>query len=323
MEATIAEKKAKKKITPKKIGIILLIILLVSIFLFVIALAAIPPLIMHDQIYRHCNVEVESPEDYGITASPLTLKTEDGLSLAAWEVSADTPKGVVIIISGIHNPSVTAFFGYAGMLRDNGYSSVLVELRSHGSSEGDKIGLGMTEYLDVKAGVQYIQTKQSYKDLPVIVWGTSMGGATAINAIGEIPGLDGAISCSAYSDWVNVFYDNMSLSGVPSWMAAMDKPFVWCYLGIEYGFDKIKVNPMQEITKLNGRPLLLLHSTEDSQVPYASFERLMTKAPASVETFIREGDEHFICYEEYHKNPEQDKEFSGAVLGFLNKHFGG
>lgn len=322
MEATVTEKKAQKRMTSKKIGLVLLIILLASIFLYMIALAIIPPLIMHDQIHRHCDVEVESPEDYGVTASPLTLKTEDGLSLAAWEVAADTPKGVVIIISGIHNPTATAFFGYARMLRDNGYSSVLVELRSHGGSEGDKIFLGMMEYLDVKAGVQYIKAKQAYKDLPVIVWGTSMGGATAINAIGEIPELDGVISCSAYSDWVNVFYDNMSLSGAPAWMAAMDKPFVWCYLGFEYGFDKIKINPMEEITKLNGRPALLMHSTKDSQVPYASFERLITKVPASVETFIREGDEHFICYEKHFKNPEQDKEFSSAVLGFLKKHFG-
>lgn len=319
METAVAQKPIKKRASLKKV---ILIILAALLMLTLLAFSLIPPLIMHDMIKLHADVEVYSAQEYGVTATPLSLETEDGFSLAAWEVAAEAPKGVVVLVSGIHNPSVTAFFSYAKMLRDNGYASVLVEMRAHGDSEGDKICLGMYEYLDVKAGVAYIKEQPAYKGLPVIAWGTSMGGATVINAIGEIPEIDGVISCSAYSSWPDEFCDMMAGMGAPAFLAAIQEPFVWGYSGIEYGFDKLKINPLDEIQKLNGRPALLMHSTGDSQVPYANFERLMAKAPDTVETFVREGDEHFICYDQYSNNPSDDTEFSGAVLGFLKKHFG-
>lgn len=61
-----------------------------------------------------------SPNDYDIAAEQISLKTENGLSLAGWCTKANNTKGTIIILSGIENPSVTAFFGYAKMLADNG-----------------------------------------------------------------------------------------------------------------------------------------------------------------------------------------------------------
>ena len=70
-----------------------------------------------------------------------------------------------------------------------------------------------------------------------------MGGATAINSIGEIEEIDGLISLSAYSSWADVFCDNMVELGIPRLIANLEKPFVWLYLGFDYGFDKIGINP--------------------------------------------------------------------------------
>lgn len=312
--------RTKKKLSKKKISFF---ILSVIVLLLLTMFSAIPPLIMKDMIKGHVDFEIYAPEEYGVKADSLTLETEDHYSIAAWKVEQEQaqPKGIVILLSGIHNPSVTAFFGYSKMLKENGFDSLLIEFRSHGVSEGDKIHLGMVEYLDVKAGVQYIKSQARYKDTPIIVWGTSMGGTTAINSIGEIPEIDGLISCSAFSSGSDVFIDNMVNMGVPTWFAKVERPFVWAYLGFEYGFDKLKINPQNEIQKLNGRPALLIHSKGDSQVPYASFERIKDKAPDTVETFVREGDNHFICYEEYFDNPIEDTDFSTVILEFLQKHF--
>ena len=309
----------KKKTSKKKIiGILILIILLVTIGIF----SAIPPMIMSDMINSHIDVEVISASEYGIEAELLKLMTEDKLTIAAWEVKTENPRAVVILLSGIQNPSVTAFWGYSKMLKDNGYASLLIEMRAHGDSDGNRVSLGMDEYLDVKSGVEYIKNSPDYKDVPIVVWGTSMGGATAINSIGEISEIDGLISCSAYSSWTDVFCDNMVNMGMPKILAEIQKPFVKIYLGYIYGFNKLNINPLNEIQKLNGRPALIAHSKGDSQVPYASFERIIKKAKEqNVQVFEREGDEHFICYEEYFDNPIKDKEFSSAILNFLNENF--
>jgi pimeloyl-ACP methyl ester carboxylesterase len=308
----------KRKAPVKKIIIISAIVLAV---LIIAGLVAIPPIVMNDMTHLHVDCETQSPSKYGVEAAEVGLATEDGFRLASWEVEAEDPRGIVIFLSGIHNPSVTSFFGHAKMLADNGYSSLLIEMRSHGKSEGDQIFVGTREYLDTKAGVQYIKSKKGYENVPVIVFGVSMGGATAINSIGEIPEIDGLISISAFSSWPDAFCDNMELMGVPSFIAAMEKPFVKIYMGFEYGFGSLRISPVNEIKKLNGRPTLLMHSTDDTQMPYKSFVRLNKAAPGQFDTFIRKGDYHFICREECFEEPWTDEEYSNAILSFLKKNF--
>ena len=65
-----------------------------------------------------------------------------------------------------------------------------------------------------------------------------------------------------------------------------------------------------------------MHSTEDSQVPFQSFDRIIKSAPEHVESWTREGDNHFILIDEYSfANPQVDKEYSEKILNFLNKNF--
>lgn len=300
---------------------ILVGIIMIFLCVFLVFLAIIPFQIMGDIDNYRIDVEVVSPNNFGLIPKDVILRTQDELNIAAWEVEITNPKAIVILLSGTENPSVTAFWGYAKMLSDNGYASLLIEMRGHGYSEGS-ISLGYKEYLDVKAGVEYIKNNEKYKNLPIIVWGTSMGGTVAINSIGEIQEIDGLISVSAFSSWPDVFYDNMKAMGIPTFFASLEKPFVTIYLGFKLGFNNLKINPKKEIKKSNGRPALLMHSTEDSQVPYANFERIAkvvnNDIGKNIKVFIREGDEHFICYDQYSSNPTEDVEFSTVVLNFLN-----
>lgn len=298
------------------------ILICLIIFFIISAFAMIPVQIIGRMTNIHSYVNVYDSDMFGVKSNKIKLKTEDGLNLAAWQVEAQNPKGIVIFVSGIHNPSVTYFFPHAQLMKENEYSSLLIELRAHGDSEGNKIGLGMYEYLDVKAGVDFLKSNEKYKDLPIIIFGVSMGGATAINSIGQIEDIDGLISLSAYSTWADVFCDNMVELGVPRFIAEIEKPFVWLYLGFDYGFDKIMINPLNEIKKLNGRPALLMHSREDSQVPYESYERLIKSAEQEVSSYIREGNYHFITYDGYSNKPWADTEYSKAILKFLEENFG-
>ena len=237
------------------------------------------------------------------------------------------PRATVIIVSGIENPSVTAFFGYSRMLAANGYASLLVEMRAHNGSEGDGVWLGMKEWLDVKACVGYICADAQLGALPIVAMGTSMGGAVVGVAAGELPRIDGVVSVSAYSSWADVFADMMVQKGVPRFFAALEKPFVNLYCGFRFGFGCLKYTASNGVLKLGGRPLLLMHSKGDTQVPYASFGRLLAKARAAgaaVDTFVRDGDHHFVCYAECFTQPERDEGFSDVLLGFLGKvsHFG-
>lgn len=310
----VSERVVKRRRWPK----VLAILLGALVVLCAAALACLPFVEMNGMVNLHANFgKVYAASDYAIQADKLTLTTEDGLKLAAYQVDAEKPRAAVIFVSGILKPSVTAFFGHAAMLRKEGFSSVLVEMRAHGESEGDRICLGTKEYLDVQAAVRYIKARDP--ELPIVAFGLSMGAGTAVNAIGETPDIDALVSLSAFSTWPDLFADNMEMMGFPRFVCEAEKPFVWLYMGVKYGFDRLRVNPLAEIQKLNGRPALLMQSRGDTQVPYVNFERLTHAAP-QVETYVVDGDHHFICDDNF-LHPEEDTNYTKALLGFLNEHF--
>jgi uncharacterized protein len=283
-------------------------------------LAAIPALVMNDMVNMQVRfAQTWSGAEQGLTPERLVLTTQDGLDLVAYEVYVENPKAVVIFLSGIHNPSVTAFFGHARMLLDEGYASILLEMRAHGESEGEVIGLGFKEHRDTRAVVDYIRANPRYAERPIVVYGLSMGGAVAINSIGQISEIEALISMSAYSAWDDVFLDIMGAQGL---VAAMQRPFVRLYTALKYGWDNRGINPKDEIQKLGDRPALLIHSRGDTQVPYANFERLVAHAPVHVETWVREGDLHFIVQGGLFLTPYEDTEYAERILGFLDRHFG-
>jgi alpha-beta hydrolase superfamily lysophospholipase len=297
------------------------IIALVILVLFVVVLAAAPFFMMPMFLGQRYEQEQHVSADFGIESERITLTTDDGLGIAAWRTRAERCNGSVIILSGIQNPSVTAFFGYGKMLADNGWDALLIEMRARSESEGKEIGLGLTEWLDVKAGVDFLLRDTAVKDLPIVAMGTSMGGGTVITAAGELEEIDAVISLSAFSSITDLIVDFMVQAGVPRFLAKADIPFMSGFLGFHYGFDKLKYSPLNGIAKLGTRPILMMHSTEDNQVPFSEFEKLRgvaEKSGVKLTTFIREGNEHFICYDDFFKNPAKDIEFGKAILNFLD-----
>lgn len=304
-------KTKKRKII---IGIITGVILLI-----VGALVAVPVIVMNSLANGHIDFkEVWTAEDFGIEAKHFFVTTDDNLKISAWEVSADNPRAIIICISGMHNPSATVYFGHARFFKDNNYATVLFDMRAHGESEGDMICLGYKEYLDTKAIVEHIKADSVYKNTPVVVLGVSMGGTTAINSIGEIPEIDGLISLSAYSSWEDVFYEFIA-SQAPVFLAKMVKPFVPLVAFAKYRVNIWSIKPVKEIQKIGNRPALIMHSKEDSEVPYSNFERIIHNTPSHVKTFVREGDIHFIT--ESFTEPEKDTEYSNKILDFLDSNF--
>ncbi len=304
----------------RRVGRIAAIVVLALALVAAITFAAIPPLVTGPMIRGPIAFATTyAAEDVDLAPERVTLVTNDGLELAAHWVHVREPAAVVIFVSGTHGPSVTAFFGHAAMLAEEGYASLLVELRARGESQGERIGLAYEEVQDLRAGVAHVQTRLEYVGVPIVAYGLSLGGATAINAAGVTPAIDGVVSLSAFSSWSEVFVDSM---GLPEPFATVQRAFVELYLGFTYGFDRRDLVPRRQIERLGSRPALLIHSRSDSQVPFASFERLVERAPAHVETWVRDGDAHLVVTDGSFLRPWEDGEYADVVLGFLGRHFG-
>jgi alpha-beta hydrolase superfamily lysophospholipase len=288
-----------------------------SIFLCVGVFITTPIVIMNVMLGIHINYSTREAKDFGLEPEHVFVKTDDGLNISTYEIAVDSPKAVIICLSGIHFPSATIYFGHAQLFKEHNFATIILDMRSHGKSDGNKICVGYKEWLDVKAVVKFIKEKPLYNDVPVFVFGLSMGGATAINAIGEITDIDGLISLSAFSSWEEVFYQKMEAS-LPTVIAKIEKPFISLATYLKFGEDSRTMKPKKSIEKLGDRPALLMHSKEDSQVHYKNFDMLLKHAPLHVETFIREGDNHFIT--KNFANPKEDEEYMERIIQFIKEN---
>ena len=309
----------------------MIIFIVIVAALALVSLVAAPLIASSMLLGQHFDQPQRDPLAFGIPADQvqrITLTTEDGLKLAAWRVFADadgdSPRGTVVILSGIQQPSVTAFFGYADLFAQAGWDSLLIEMRARSLSEGTTIGLGYSEVLDIKAGVDLLNNDPMSRasDRPIVALGTSMGGSTVLMAAASDTRIDAVIAVSAFSTFADAYVDNAANMGMPRFLGNASKPVMNFLIERRFGAEATAVKPICAIAQLGDRPVLLMQSTEDREVPASHFKRLKDAAQAagvSVQTFLREGNHHFVIYSNLLSTPAADPEFSEALLAFVEK----
>lgn len=287
------------------------------VIFILVAIAFITPAIkMHSMLDCRSESDEYDTKEFGIDSKTLSLMSVDGYALTAYEVAVDNPRGVVICLGGIHSPTVTNWYGHSSLFAEVGFASILLDLRAHGKSEGDKICAATEEWKDVDAVVDYIRSQEFYNGVPIIVMGLSMGAATAVVSIGRNSNIDGLISLSSYSSWQYNFNRNVE-QRLPKFIARLLAPFVNMTSYLRFGHYS-DISPVNEIKKLGSRPALLVHATGDKIVPYASFLQLSQAAPTA-QTWVINSDNHCIIDDFVH--PKTDPLYCDKVINFLTTNF--
>lgn len=259
---------------------------------------------------------------YGLEETVHTLKTEDGEELWCAEVSAEQPQGVVIYLSGITQPSVTYFYSHAAWLREEGFAAFLLEVRAHGRSSGNKIGLGYTEVEDVRAAVKHIKGSEVYRDVPVFIWGVSMGGAIALNAFGQLEEIDGCIAMSPYASFQWEADLLMQQYWIPPPIRAIENALLEKLLVRLYGNEAVsELAPEIQIQNAAGRPVFLLACAEDTTVPVENTYVLQECCPTA-EVWVRDAKEHFVIEDCNFAAVREDVEYCQRTLAWLNDAVG-
>lgn len=243
---------------------------------------------------------------------PLTLKNQYGNEVQALELCPPMPIGVIICISGVDAPSVTAYYGHAMEFYKMGYVTILMDVRSHIKINDKRY----EEVKDVQAVSDYIKSKLEYINLPVIAMGVAMGGTVAMRSMIESYDINAVMLLSAYSSFEDYFalnrheaepiYDMPNVS--PGDIAMMSEA------------DSITMSKICNVSGINRRPVLLMQSKGDKFVPYAYFQQFVRKArrfTTELDTYVLEGNEHYICRD--FLNPAADKEYFKAVKNFLKR----
>ena len=128
------------------------------------------------------------PADLGRSYEEVTLRTSDGLELAAWYVPSRNGAAV------ISYPTRQGKLAQARMLVRHGYGVLLLDARGYDGSEGDPNLFGWDDAEDIDAAVAWLQSRPDVNDGRIGGIGFSVGGEAMIDAAASNTGLRAVVS---------------------------------------------------------------------------------------------------------------------------------
>jgi len=284
------------------------IILTISILLLVVILGvgglvgnyfynlALNPFTSKDMIFGDddddTSLEVEADVNWLIKDSNYIdtyITSSDNLKLHAYEVKNENKTDKWAIVVHGYTSEGKLLSSKAKHLYNMGYNVLVPDLRSHGSSEGDYIGMGWHDRLDIIDWINYIVKNNPNSE--IALHGTSMGSATVLMVSGEkLPSNVKAIvaDCGYTSVYDEFSYQLKQLFNLPAFPIMNFSDFV---THIRAGYCLNDASAINQVKK-STTPILYIHGDKDDFVPYYMMDELYNATNSEKEKLTIEGGEH-------------------------------
>lgn len=242
------------------------------------------------------------------------IMTSDGFALNGHTYIHEDSDQWVFIVHGYKSNEKSSIV-MAPYFYDEGYNVLTYDLRAHGASEGDFIGMGYLDGEDLLVWTDYIL--ENYGDVDIVYHGTSMGAATVMNTVGNetLPEeVKGFVIDAGYSSIWNIYESELSHRfGLPPF-PVLDMADIMARIRAGYSFknDGIAIESIAE----SEIPMLLIHGENDDFVPVdMAYDIYDAKVSGEKQLEIFEGAGHseskYIDEERYYD----------TVFGFLDEVF--
>ena len=280
---------------------------------------AINPYSSKDAIFGEPNEEIEKlkvkeDEKWLLESSNYKdtyIDSFDNLKLHAYQVKNEKAKDKWAIVVHGYTSEGKALSAKAKKFYEMGYNVLVPDLRSHGKSKGDYIGMGWHDRLDIVSWINYITSNNANSE--IVLHGTSMGAATVLMTSGEdLPSNVKAIvaDCGYTSAWSVFVHQLNALFGL--------KPFPFMQLSnivvkMKAGYSLEDASAIEQV-KNSKTPILFIHGDKDDFVPYSMMDELYNATSSDKEKLTIEGAGHDHSYL---VNP---KLYWTSINTFLNKY---
>lgn len=213
----------------------------------------------------------------------LTTLSHDGLKLYATLIEHEKPKATLLMFHGYRSSGINDFSCATKFYYSLGFNLLIVDQRAHGRSEGKYIGFGATERFDCQAWARLIYERYG-KELPMLITGISMGGATVLMASAlELPeNVVAIISDSAFTSPADILSHVIRKSYHINPSIIMPFMNMWSRILAKYSFYDVSAEDTVKEAKV---PILFIHGLSDDFVPYEMSKRsyeACTREKASV-----------------------------------------
>jgi len=200
------------------------------------------------------------------------IRTEDGIKLHAWFAAVDTPLATLVISHG-NAGNISHRSELMRRLLRTGFNVLMYDYRGYGKSEGSPDEQGV--YKDGRAAFDYALTLRGVDPKRIVLWGTSLGGAVAIEVATQRPAAALILEStfSSAKDLARAIY-----------------PFLPIRFFLRSQFNSI--DKIQNITI----PVLSMHGNRDKVIPFGLGRKLFNAAKDPKEFYEIKGADHNDTY---------------------------
>lgn len=268
-------------------------------------------------ISAHIGDQLTSPERETLTFTPktlgvkyenITIESEDQQDLYGWWIPHPTPRATIVFAHGYGKNREQSDLPLKELIpefHEQGYQFLTFDFRGSGISEGDRVTVGAKEQSDLAAAIAYAKERS---DRPIVLYGVSMGAATALATADETD-VAAVIADSPFSDLRGYLETNL-----PVWSDLPNFPFTPVIMTVTpwfTGLDADVVKPIDDMAQIEA-PVLLIHSQGDDAIPVSESEQL-AKAGEDVELWVTENDGHVQSHRSF------QTEYRRTVFEFLER----
>ena len=215
------------------------------------------------------------------------IESYDKLQLHSYVVSQNSNKWAIVVHG--YGGSGKLMSDKSKYFYDMGYNVLIPDLRGHGKSEGDYIGMGWKDRLDIISWINFIIKENPNAE--IVLHGTSMGAATVLMTSGEnLPSNVKAIvaDCAYTSAWDEFSYQLETYLKVPSSYILNVTDMV---TKLKAGYSLKEASALESVKKATV-PILFIHGDKDKFVPYSMMDKLYDATNSPKEKLTIEGGEH-------------------------------
>lgn len=217
------------------------------------------------------------------------MLSSDHLNLNAYKIEHPEGSGKWAVIAHGYNAEALSMLEPARHFYEQGYNILLPDARGHGQSDGDYIGMGWPECKDMVQWIEHLTIQQP--DAKILLYGVSMGAATMMMTAGEpLPDNVRAVieDCGYTSVKEEFSYQLKQLFGLPSFPVIN---FASAVAKVRAGYTLGEADAVRQLKKAKV-PILFIHGTEDTFVPYEMLDKVYQAAGSKKEKFAVKGAGH-------------------------------
>lgn len=215
------------------------------------------------------------------------IESYDKLQLHSYVVTQNSNKWAIVVHG--YGGSGKLMSDKSKYFYDMGYNVLIPDLRGHGKSEGDYIGMGWKDRLDIISWINFIIKENPNAE--IVLHGTSMGAATVLMTSGEnLPSNVKAIvaDCAYTSAWDEFSYQLETYLKVPSYYILNVTNMV---TKLKAGYSLKEASALESVKKATV-PILFIHGDKDKFVPYSMMDKLYDATNSPKEKLTIDGGEH-------------------------------